>query len=182
MQTQNNRSLQQIPKQSIILDTCIVRYISNKFIGLNLITYLAELLSRGFDLSVSEVTIYELLSGCTVKQEKEGVAALSLFKTFQISTNVLIAASQLSTLYHCEKIIADDGISMQDKIIASTAILTGSLILSADVNDFPRPFFHEGEEKPIYYRRKDKAEMLIIQILRPNHLVIQKRFAERPMG
>lgn len=166
--------------QHILLDTCILQYLSNKQLGEQLIPYLVALQERKFILAISEISIYELLSGSTIKQEQEGLAVLNLFKVYQIIQNVLIAASQLSTLYHCEEGLPDNAISPQDKFIAATSVLTGSLILTANVSDFPRPFFQEVEEKLIFYRKKDKTRMQVVQILRPNNVFIQTRFTDRP--
>lgn len=183
MNNQADNQLLEIPqKQSIVLDTCLLLYLGNKNIKDELLKYLAELLGRGFDMAISEVTIFELLSGAHIKQEQEGFETLKLFKTFQITSEVLVAASQLSTLYREEKIPQENSISLPDKIIASTTTLTGSLILTADVNDYPRPFFIEAEIKYIFYFKNSKQEMLNIQLLRPDYTIINKRFNERPLN
>lgn len=173
------------PTQDIILDSCILQYIGNKQILGELLAYLLELVERGFGLTISEVSYFELLSGTTIKQEKSAVDLLDKFNRYLIDLRVLIAASQLSTLYFHQCKLEDrspQNISFQDKIIAATAILTGSLILTANINDFPRPFFQEAEEKPIFYKHKNKTQMLVLQLLRPNQLVVQQRFHERPQG
>ncbi len=174
-----------IPQQVVILDTNILQYINNKKILAQLLSYLADLVKRGFGLTISEITYYELLSGTTTKQEEDGLSILNNFTRYVVDLRVLVAASQLSTLYHhqCKlegRTLHD--ISMQDKIIASTAILTGSLVLTANVNDFPRPFFQEAEEKPIFYNDRNKTQMLVLQLLRPNQIIIQQRFQERPIN
>lgn len=74
----------------------------------------------------------------------------------------------------------NEDISLADKVITATSILSGSLVLTADVNDFPRPFFSEAEEKLIEYRKKNKTNMISLQILRPNIVYINQRFSERP--
>lgn len=171
--------------QDVILDTCILQYIGNNKILGGMLAYLLDLVKRGFGLAISEISYFELLSGATIKQEKNAVDLLDKFTRYLVDLRVLVAASQLSTLYfhQCrseERSVQD--ISLQDKVIASTAILTGSLILTANINDFPRPFFQEAEEKPIFYKHRNKMQMLVLQLLRPNQVVIQQRFQERPTG
>lgn len=168
-------------KQDIILDTCLLQYIGDKNIAKNLIDYLSELEGANFNLAISNISVCELLSGTTQKQETDGLSILSLFKRYQVDDNVLVATSQLSTLYGREKIPNQD-ISIADKIIAATAILTGSLILTADVHDFPRPFFREAAEKLFYYSIKNKTRMRVVEVLAPNTVIINQRFSERPVA
>jgi len=173
MSTQNNTP------QHILLDTCIIQYASDSHSGPEYNSYLADLASRGFQLAKSEYVLYELLQGAPEQKEQKLLNALSIFTTFQISTSVLIAASRLKTLYDMEK-IPQLQIQDGDKIIAATAILTGSFILTANVNDYPRPFFVEMERKNILYRYKNTDRMIPSYILSPDFPVIEKRFANRP--
>lgn len=94
-------------------------------------------------------------------------------------TSFYLTASWLSTIYKNEK-VSNQQISLEDKIIDATAILTDSLIMTADINDYPRPFFTEAEEKLFFYRHKNKTCMRVIQLLKPNLPVMQQRFSERP--
>lgn len=177
----NGKQRQKQSTQNIILDTCILQYISDKKISAQLISYLASLIKKGFSLAISDISIQELLTNATIKQEKEGLALLSNFKNYQLESNILVSASQLSTLYNQGK-IPNQNISIPDKIIASTAILSGSLIMTADVNDFPRPFFLEAEEKLFFYKHRNKTNMRVVQMLKPNMATIIQRFSERPKG
>lgn len=170
----------QQPLQQVIVDTNVIRYISKKEIAPILLNYLKELISRGFGLSISAITQFEMLEGAPKEKEKDILAKLSLFKNYQIDFKVLVLSSWLSTLYNKESTIQNDQSSVADKIIASTAALTGSIILTADVNDFPRPFFKEVEEKLIIYKEKNKTKLLVLQLLSPDKTVINYRFQSRP--
>ena len=174
---ENNKPV--LPIQYIILDTNIIQYIGDRHIGADLMQYLLDVVKRGFGFAISEVSTYELLSGATIRQEQQVSAILSNFMKYSVDSSVLITASQLSTIYKNEK-IPEQSISMADKIIGATAILTGSLVMTADINDYPRPFFTEVEEKSFYYRHKNKMCMRIVQLLRSNLQVMQQRFSERP--
>ena len=81
---------------------------------------------------------------------------------------ILYLAAQLQSLYHKEK-IPYQHISLADRIIAATAIYTNSSILTADINDFPRPFFTEVEEKLFHYRHKNCTKLQVMQLLAPNY-------------
>lgn len=167
--------------QNIILDTCILQYLSDRYISQELKVYLLDLIARGFGLAFSDISIVELLQDANVKQETEGVKTLQSFIRYNLEENILVAAAQVSTLYKQDK-ICNDNISIADKMIGATAVLSGSLILTADINDYPRPFFVEAEEKLITYRKKNKTNMISIQLLRPNMTYINQRFLERPKG
>jgi len=167
--------------QNIILDTCILQYFSDRYISVGLKTYLINLIGKGFGLAISDISVLELLQGANASQETEGLNVLKLFNRYNLQERILVAAAQLSTLYSQDKIY-NDGISMADRIIASTVILTGSLVLTADINDYPRPFFDEAEEKLITYRKKNKSNMIAVQLLRPDVIYINQRFSERPKG
>ena len=168
-------------QQDIILDSNVIQYLGDSKISTELLKYLIELQSSNFILSISNISICELLSGTTKKQEAEGIQILSIFKRYEINDSVLIGAAQLFTLYSNAK-IPNDQVSVADRIISSTSIITGSLVLTSDVNDFPRPFFKEVAEKLIFYKYKNKTQMRILQVLSPNTEIINELFSRRPAG
>lgn len=178
MNESSNPETTSIPIQNIILDTCILQYLSNTHIKPELNQYISELINRGFGPAISDISISELLQDATVEQEKAGLSIIGLFNRYPLSESILIGAAQLSSLYK-EAIETNIDISIGDKIIASTSVLSGSLILTADVNDYPRPFFWEAEEKWITYRKKNKSNILVVQLLRPNIEYINQRFTNR---
>ncbi|KKP48282.1 MAG: hypothetical protein UR39_C0001G0077 [Candidatus Woesebacteria bacterium GW2011_GWA1_33_30] len=166
------------PIQNIILDTCILQYLSNKYLKGELGKYLLSLVGRGFGLAISDISISELLQDATLEQEKISSSTLSLFNRYPLNEDILIAGAQISTLYKIDN-TKNNSISLPDKIIASASVLSGSLILTADVNDYPRLFFSEAEEKWILYRKNNKNNILVIQLLRPNTEYIKQKFSER---
>lgn len=172
-------SNEQSPIQNIILDTNILQYLSNRYIKNELNSYLLDLVARGFGLAISDISIVELLQDSTSEQEKIGLEILNLFNRYQLNESFLLGAAQFSTLYKSDR-VRNDAISLADKIIASSSVLSGSLVLTADVNDYPRPFFWEAEEKQIIYRKNNKTNILIVQLLRPNMEYINQKFSERP--
>jgi predicted nucleic acid-binding protein len=172
--------------QDIILDTCIIQYLGNENIAPRLKNYLVDLAGRGFNFAISEVTFAELLSNISLGKEIIGRKTLALFKRYFVGDRVLISSAQLSSLFkqvqidNFEKIkIQSDHISLADKIIGATAILSGSLILTANIQDFPNPYFFPVEEKQVIYKRKNKSNMLYLQILSPNTQLILKLFKRR---
>ncbi|MDP3982500.1 MAG: PIN domain-containing protein [bacterium] len=169
-----------LPVQNIILDTNILQYSTSKGPKDQFIIYISELIERGFGLTISEITVYELLAGLSSEKEKQAIQTLEAFGRYKVEVDVFIGAAQLSTLYSMDKSVMDSGISTGDRIIAASAILTGSLILSSDVNDYPRPYFNEVEERLIYFKKKDRQHMISTYLLAPNIPVINQKFNERP--
>ncbi|HSW96246.1 MAG TPA: hypothetical protein VLF89_00315 [Candidatus Saccharimonadales bacterium] len=73
-----------------------------------------------------------------------------------------------------------NGVDHGDKFIAATAILSGSLILTADVRGFPWPLFHEIEYNPLLHTLGKKTKSHMIGLLQPDFALIKRHFAERP--
>lgn len=164
--------------QCVVLDSCILQYLSNAIIASQIIDLFRDLSQRGFVLSISDFSIFESLCNTTTAQEKEIFQTLNIFPKFACDQNIFVTASQLSMLYQKERTISQ-AIEIGDKIISATSILSNSLIITANINDFPRPFFVEAEVKKIFYTKKRKQNLLVIYILSPDYEVVHQRFAER---
>jgi predicted nucleic acid-binding protein len=165
-------------KELIILDTNILQYIQHDKFSSQLGSFLHELFNMTYELSVSNISIYELLCGTSLNLEKRGTEVLSWFTQLDVSKDVLLLSSQLFTLYNDQK-ISKEQISYADRIIAATCVLTNSLLLTGDVNDFPRPFFTEVYEEKIFYKQKNKTCLQVVQLLQPNHEFILQKLSER---
>jgi len=168
------------PKQKIILDTNVFSDLNDKHIGIPLTEYLNDLISRGFDFAFSDISSYELLRGLSIEREQKIIKLLSSYYRYYVTSEILIVSAQLDNLMKMEKIEVNK-IDHGDKIIATTAILTGSLLLTANVRDFPWPFFHEVEYRPIFYQDGDKkTKCHAVSLLRPDFDLIKRHFEERP--
>lgn len=152
---------------SVILDTNILQYINCSAFLEDLLRYLDSFVDSGKTLKVSETSIMEILSGYSVKQEKEVFDVLARFPKQAVSEEILVTAGRLQNIYRTYG-IEDTRISLADRIIASTAYVTGSDLITADVNDFPRPVFKEKHEELFYYRRRNKTNIQVVQVLSPN--------------
>lgn len=168
------------PKQNIILDSNIIQYSADKNASLVFVPYLSELLKRGFGFAISDVTIYELLKGANIKNEAEMLRILNIFQRYYLTDNVLIASAQLETIYKIEG-IEQKQIEDGDKFVGATAILTGSLILTANSRDFPSPYFQELERRAlIYTEKRNRSKCILASVLSPDIAMINRRFSERP--
>lgn len=172
---------QEQPKQYILLDSNIVQYAADKFASVEIVPYLQELMNRGFGLAISDITIYELLKGANVKKENEMLQTLNLFQTYFVTQQVLLAAARLETIYKIEGILPNQ-IEEGDKFIAATSILTGSLIITANIRDFPWPYFQEVERKiAVYSEKRKRSKCVMLAILNPDIQMVNQRFSERPV-
>ena len=174
------------PKKYILLDTCILRYLSsenNNDLAQKVANYLIELRDRGFTLAISDISIYELLEGVSQKREAKLLEVLNIFDNFLVERRDLIAGAELHDLYRIQSKTNKSGspnevkpgnIETVDKIIAATSIFAVAPILTADGNDFPRPFFFEHEVRKIEFLDKGKLKVLVLYLLNPEYDVITK--------
>lgn len=175
-----NDQKQQNPAQKIILDTNIISYINEKEKTDLILSYMLELVQRGFGFAISDITFYELLRGNRQEKEKRMLELLSPYFRYYLTSNVMVAAAQLDNVMKTENIDVNS-VDHGDKFICATAILTGSLILTADAKGFHWPFFQEVERKIITYTDKcHKTKCNALALLRPDNILISQRFSERP--
>ena len=167
------------PKQNIILDTNIWSYIAEKETAGYVLSYLLELVQRGFGLALSDITIYELLRGNKKDKEKRMLELLNPFFRYYLTVEVLVAAAQLDNIMKTQNIDINS-VDHADKLIASTAILTGSLILTADAKGFHWPFFQEAERKVITFEKNHKTKCYVLALLKADNAVITQSFNQRP--
>lgn len=169
------------PPQDIILDTNILQYSIDKHILLSLSSYISDLLKRGFGLAISNISAFEILAGVDVKKEERLLNLLNQYNKYDITDEVLIGAAQLQTLYGVDKILPTQ-ISIGDKLIASTSILTGSLIMTVNGKDFPWPFFSELERNLIIYTKNKRSHVFMVGLFAPDLVYINNCFSKRPKG
>jgi predicted nucleic acid-binding protein len=155
------------PKRSVILDSNVIQNYCNKAISPNLFEVFQKVVDLGYSLAISEFTYYELLNEATISKEKELIGKLNGLNTYRVTSEVLIAAAHIGSLYK------DDGVQLNqissgDKIIAATAILTNSLIYTTNARDFPIPFFKEVVRYPIEYISKKQPVHMYTSFLEPD--------------
>lgn len=163
----------------LILDTNILQYYSTSEIRPSLEKLLIDLSkTTKATYGISKITISELLSGASISQETKALEQLNVLKQFSIDDTILVASAQLLNLYKLQN-IQDQQINLGDRIIAATSILTGYPILTADVNDFPRPYFIEVYRHLLTYSKKNSTQSICLQILSPDIQLINEKFSHR---
>lgn len=165
--------------KKLLLDTNIIEYSLNKNIGIPLNKDLLKLRLKGYSFYLSDFSAYELLKGADEEKTLKIFEIVKLFPRFQVSINVLNTAALFENLYKLQHKIEgqnDDYGKKRytdvDKIIAATSCLENTDLLTADTNDYPRPYFKEVEWIKVFYTRKAKPCMLSVCLLRPDVVLI----------
>lgn len=167
-------------KINIILDTNILKRIADIYSFSEFAKYITDLERRNGIFAISDFTLFELFRGATVKVEHEIEPILTVFDKFIVTSEVLLAAARLETLYKMENIQPND-IEEGDKIIAGTALLNGCLILTSNGRDFPWPFFKEIERNLIEYKDKNKrTKYICVTLIQPDYDILTRMLNDRP--
>jgi len=150
-----------------LLDTCIAEYWLNKDIQPVVAAQLLSWAGSTFDLAISEISYAELIDGAFKDKVQRVKELLFTFVRFEVSQRVLSGAGILSTVYknHNKQ---TSGAGLQDKIIAATSFIYNLPIVTADVGDYPHPFFTTMVSENLQYKKKRKDHYITVDILKPN--------------
>lgn len=187
MPTQEPVTKTPVSERYLILDSNILSRASSSTdgpgpIGNIIIPYLQEVLNRspGWDIAISAATIFEVTDRSPIKEEVRLERAVEGMKIFDVNIEVLRCAGRLGCMYK-DQGINDTQISSVDKIIAATAFLTGSVIYTTDMRDYPAPFFSENRalRKIVEYEAKKVPVFLPTYFMNPENDVLQKYYLNR---
>ncbi|MDA1317021.1 MAG: PIN domain-containing protein [bacterium] len=162
----------------LLLDSCIVQYLLNKEISPNLRQQLKKWSGDIFNFAISEITYAELLNGTLKNKEAEVISLLDKFYSFTISKRIIKGCGKLGSVYK-EYNQSLKEIDTGDRIIASTAIINNLFIVTANVRDFPFPFFSSIANYNIIFEKKRNKRMISIAVLKPNYEFITHAFNHR---
>lgn len=148
-----------IKNKPILLDTCVINNLlsKEKLLAEKTERLLVDLLKNNNDLYFSQLTNYELLRGAPDEKKKKAERLLGYFIEVPFSKERLERATRLYTAYVQNKATKSIFSSISDiDIFIGALIFTKQkpLLLTADFNDFPRPFFREKSLGTIEYERK----------------------------
>lgn len=132
--------------------------------------------------AVPSIVKYELFAGATVDTVTKIREFTDNIKIYETDGNVISLAAALATIYknHDATKAHHQGISIPDKLIAATCLLTQACyILTCDFNDFPRPFFEEHKAVHITFKGKERQERMVeAYILKPNAAAYRNAFKQ----
>ncbi len=143
----------------VLLDTNIVSNVLSKETDLVSKTQavLEELNKNGNSFYVSQLTKYELLRSADDKQRDKCKKYLGKLVQIDINENRLDRATRLYSLYKNRAAIKNHLHSISDiDVFIGSLIFTdkNTYLLTADGNDFPRPFFLETQVWCVEYVKK----------------------------
>lgn len=153
-------------KEHILLDTCIVEYWLNKDIQPALSDFFSKIPSV-FDLAISEISYAELIDGAHTDKVRIVKETLEKYTRFEVTQRILSGAGILSTVYKANS-ERKNGAGLQDKIIAATSFVYNLPLITADIFDYPHPFFTTIQSENLRYSKKGRDHFITVDILKPN--------------
>lgn len=169
-------------EQYVILDTNILSHSLDSRYRDQIEEHFRELNKKGFGLALSKITRGELLSNKSLSQETEAIEILNKFPNqYEITNEVLDLSGRLLKVYTHQGNLEGRTIreiNLPDRIIAATAMLTGSIIMTENVGDFPLPFFHEDGDVYIEANEGSIKKVRAFLFLKPDVNFINQRLSE----
>lgn len=165
--------------QSIIVDSNIIQYSADKNRSKSTAYFdlFTGLKDQSNELTISEITIAENLHALYGKKYIKAYKHISQFVKIIVAENVLLLAAKIGGLYY-EEGFRD--IEICDKIIAATAILEKSLVLTRNHKHFPPPFFEPFEWIQVKYKMSGKYRHTDdVCIYKPRYELIIRRIEEK---
>lgn len=147
----NGRTTPKAPTSSknnsrhVVIDWNVIQYWLSKQLRTEVDPILESLDEVGLQRAMSDISIFEAQCQLPVAKHTESHDTLKTLYSFPIDPDLLLILGTLTCCYRDHektKGHAKD-ISLQDGINAATAVQNNALILTADFNDYPRPFFDE---------------------------------------
>lgn len=162
----------------ILLDTHMIQHFLNKETAPHLVDTLKEIEEIGAVLGVSQIVVYESLKAIVFNEQKYKVVADFFEKylvRYPVGEDVLFDAARVHELYGSDSNTKNrrEGISTEDIIIGTTAMIQGAYVMTCDANDFPIPFFKEVDRKYVYYEVRNMRKHIVIYMLEPDAEAIE---------
>ena len=156
-------------KKYFLLDTCIAEYWMDEYMQPAISSQLTVWAGEVFEMAISEISYAELLDGAYRSKIDRVKELVGTYTQLEVSQRVLIGSAILSNVYR-KKSQKTSGAGLQDKIIAATSFIYNLPIITADIHDFPHPFFTTRASETIVYTKKAKNHnhYITLDILTPN--------------
>lgn len=165
-------------QQYFLLDSCVVEYLLDRDIHDVLLKQLGEWCNKIFEMAISEVVYSELINGAKPEKETRVISLLNGFYSLPISKRIIKGSGILGSLYKEESPKFKD-ISLGDRIIAMTSAVHNTPIITANISDFPSPFFHTITYKNLIFKKTGKDRMISVAVLETNYPYITNKFNNR---
>ena len=143
-------------KKSLLLDTQIIQYAVKESSYSVEISKLLRKLSKSYAIGISEFTKFEIYRGLNPQRVQGTKKLVDSFKSTEVDKSVIKIAAALFSLYKATPPLRGhySDIKDGDYILAASAFVFNSFLLSSDYDDFPRPFFNEKNKHSVEYLAK----------------------------
>ncbi len=154
--------------QYVILDWNIVQYWISKKMRRAISPVLTEVVEAGLQLAISEISVFEAQCQLPVTKHLIALAAIDDIPRFPIDTHTHLVTGTIVSCYknHADTKSHAGEISLQDSFNAACALQNRAMLLTADFNDYPRPFFDEVARWEI---QNDRGNHQKIYLLAPDY-------------
>jgi hypothetical protein len=168
------------PVRYIILDTCIFKLLNNAELEPQIIQIFREVVSKGYSISISQYSIFEMLNTSTVENEMKAMEAVRGLRQFRVNQSNLIAAGHLGCLYETDGLEVKMHPEVGDKVIGAASIIHNTLIFTTNGRHYPSPFFNTISKPVLKYKRRDDQEVyLVTYFIEPDRNLITTKHNER---
>jgi len=130
-----------------------------------------EALSKDYDIVTTQFSRFELFRGMASAKIPMAKSFFDTFSCFDITGDVFKIAAALSTCYKNDETTKSRASSFSDGdiIIGAAGFVNDAVIITSDLNDFPRPYFTESSRKyPNLNSTKKKNSFIAVGVLEPN--------------
>src|SRR3989344_5763039 len=92
--------------KDVLLDTNIIQYFFSRpdDLAKQILQHLAVIKEIGSILAISDITIYELISGSNISTESKALQAVESLKKFPVESDLILASSRMACLYRQKKV------------------------------------------------------------------------------
>lgn len=156
-----------VPKNYLLLDTCVINYSLDKYMSASVAATLQEWIGKDLDLAVSEISHAELIHGAYKSKIEKVKKFLDLYAHFTVSQRVLEAAGVIGNIYTVHN-SENRSLGLADRILAATSFIYAVPVVTANIKDFPHPFFNSIRSKNVPYKKKNKDHIIVVDVLKPN--------------
>lgn len=134
-------------KNRVLIDANILQYATNPDYSDDVYSLFRRMQVNGYILRVSSYTTFEVFRGLNKKRIPMMKKVIDAFEPIETDLQCFSIAAALDTCYrrYASTKIYADRFSDGDLVLAGSAFSHNAPILTANSNDFPRPFFTEAE-------------------------------------
>ena len=161
--------------QKILIDSCILVYSGTDKFSDETKKLLRLLADNKNKLAISELCGFEVLKNCQNKDNfKYYIKLIDYLDNIPINKDILINAASLHSLYGKPSSNKEDGNFQKEKstgdlIIGGTAAYYETLLLTANLNDFPLPYWEIVAHDFMMYEDNRRFKLINRYLLRFNY-------------